>query len=408
MLSEREWPDGLVRRLEVSAEVFGSALMHRRFARLLDESRGFGTTLFASMQGQAAVLDRRGVILAVNEAWAKAVRGGRSGAPPALVGTSCLDACRAAHIGGEQEAENVVAGIVDVLEGVAPRYSVEYRVGAAEGERWLEMLAEPLRRANGGAVLTVVDITHRKRVEAEAVRLRDDLAHVSRVSTLGQLAASLAHELNQPLAAILSNAQAAQKLLARPSPDLDEIREILTDVVEDDKRAGDVIRGLREFFQKGHRDRAPVDLNELSREVTRLVQHDVTLRGASIRTHLRAELPLIDGDSIQLQQVVLNLMVNGLDAMRDLPSAQSVLTIRSGLEQGMMWIEVADTGRGIAEADRERLFQPFFTTKTTGIGMGLVIARSIMTAHGGDLSLVDPGPGAVFRMTIPTISSAAQ
>jgi signal transduction histidine kinase len=254
----------------------------------------------------------------------------------------------------------------------------------------------------------LVQAGRRRRAELEAGRLRGDLAHLNRVSTLGELAASLAHELNQPLTAILSNVQAAQILLSRDSPDLEEIREILSDVASDDERAGQVIRRLRDLFTKGAGEKAPLDVNELIREVLRLLHNDVTLRGALLRADLGVGLPLVEGDRIQLQQVVLNLVVNGLDAIGDQPPGERNLTIRSSLERTKMRIDVADSGPGIPESDRERLFQPFFTTKRSGMGMGLAIARTIVEAHGGDLSVVThPGAGALFRVTIPTTGAGA-
>jgi signal transduction histidine kinase len=403
MLREHTWPSELVRRLELSAEIFGGALMRRRFERLLEESRGLGRSLFTSLHGQAAILDRRGTIVAVNEAWAKAGRADGNAGAPARVGDSYLEVCRAAVERGDPDAESVLRGLEAVLGSAAPGFSTEYRTRVAAGEGWLELLAEPLRRAEGGAVVTIVDITDRKRAELEAGRLRDDLAHLTRVSTLGELAASLAHELNQPLTAILSNVQAAQILMRGPSPDLDEVREILSEVVTDDKRAGQVIQHLGALFKKGERERVPLDVNELIREVLRLLTNDIALRGASLQADLGTGLPFVQGDRIQLQQVVLNLAVNGLDAMHDQPPGRRHLRISSGLHQTKMRIEVADTGRGIAEADRERLFQPFYTTKPTGMGMGLAIARSIVEAHGGSLAVAShPGPGAIFHVTFPT------
>ena len=325
------------------------------------------------------------------------------GGGPVRVGDSYLEMCRAAADRGDPDRESVLRGLAAVLASGTSGFSTEYRTRTAAGERWLELLAEPLRRAEGGAVVTLLDITDRKRAELEAGRLREDLAHLTRVSTLGQLAGSLAHELNQPLTAILSNVQAAQMLMSRPSPDLDEVREILCEVVTDDKRAGEVIRRLGALFKKGARERVPLDVNELIQEVLRMLHNDIALRGASLRADLAKGLPLVAGDRIQLQQVVLNLAVNALDAMSDQPAGQRHLTISSGLDAAKMRIEVADTGRGIDEADRERLFQPFFTTKATGMGMGLAIARSIVEAHGGSLSVASQaGPGAIFHVTFPT------
>jgi signal transduction histidine kinase len=405
LLVQRTWPDALVARLELCGEIFGNALMRRRLERLLEESRGLGISLFGSLYGQVAVVDRRGMVVAVNDSWAQAARGPEPWGPGTPLGANYLDACRTARDRGQPDAEAVLQGLAAVLENSAPTFSTEYRSLEAGAERWLHLLAEPLRRADGGAVITLVDVTDRKRAELEAGRLRGELAHVSRISTLGELAASLAHELNQPLAAILSNAQAARIIMGRPAPDLDEVREILAEVIEDDERAGQVIKRLRTLYRNGQGECVQLDMNDLIREVLRLLENDVLLRGAALRVDLAGGLPLVEGDRIQLQQVMLNLMVNGLDAMRDQPSGQRNLSVRSALREAHMLIEVADTGRGVPEADRERLFEPFFTTKPAGMGMGLAIARSIVEAHGGDLSLVSPpGVGAVFRVTIPARS----
>jgi signal transduction histidine kinase len=403
VLREWAWPDDLVRRLVLSAETFGAALMRRKFERLLAESQGFGAALFTSIHGQVAVLDRAGTIVAANEAWAMAARHDDVAFGTPHIGASYLEACRTTVRRGEVEAAAIVRGVTAVLDGTAPSFSAEYRIDGADGERWFELLAEPLLRREGGAVVTRVDHTDRRRAELEAGRSREELAHMNRVSTLGELAASLAHEMNQPLTAIRSNVQVAQRLMRSDSPDLDELREILTDLAHDEDRAGQVIRRLRALFQKGQRERVPLDANELIREVARLLQAEIVIRSASLRTYLNKGLPPIQGDRVQLQQVVLNLALNGLDAMRGLPAGERVLTIRSSLEEAELLIEVEDRGHGIAEADREYVFTPFFTTKATGMGMGLNIARSIVEAHGGSLSLTSkPGAGTSFYVRIPT------
>jgi PAS domain-containing protein len=344
MLREHSWPTELVRRLELSADIFGSALMRRRFERMLEESRGLETSLFTSLHGQAAILERQGTIVAVNQAWTQGGRSEGDGIAPARVGDNYLEELQTAVENGDPDADGVLRGLVAVLGSGTSGFSTEYRTRTVAGERWLEILAEPLRRSAGGAVVTLLDITDRKRAELEAGRLREDLAHLTRVSTLGELAASLAHELNQPLTAILANVQAAQMLMKRPSPDLDEVREILSEVVTDDKRAGEVIRRLGSLFKKGKGERLPLDVNELIGEVLRLLRHDIVLRGASLRTDLGTDLPLVEGDRIQLQQVVLNLAVNGLDAMRDQPAGRRQLTISSGMDRTKMRIEVRTRG----------------------------------------------------------------
>jgi signal transduction histidine kinase len=249
----------------------------------------------------------------------------------------------------------------------------------------------------------------RRRSEMEGQRLLQDLAHVGRVSTMGELTASLAHELNQPLTAILSNAQAAQRILHAGGADLAEIREILGDIVEDDKRAGDVIQRLRGFLKKGQLEFSTLDVGELVSQVARLVSSDAIIRNVVVRLDLAIGLPPIGGDRVQLQQVVLNLLMNGLDAMRECDASERTLVLRTFMASpASVVVAVTDSGVGIKEADLEQVFHAFYTTKPDGLGMGLAIARSIVEAHGGQLDArSNPEGGATFSFTLPTIKGAA-
>lgn len=243
----------------------------------------------------------------------------------------------------------------------------------------------------------------RQQAEGEARALRQDLAHVGRVSVLGELTASLAHELNQPLTAILANAQAAQRLLAAEVVNLDEIREILDDIVADDKRAGGVIRRLRSLLRKGDPEFCALDLSELVAEVAGLVRNDAVTRHVTMRLELAADLPAVRGDRAQLQQVVLNLVLNGLEAMQPPHAGDRTLVIRTTRDgPAAVAVAVVDTGVGLDGADVARLFQPLHTTKAEGLGMGLAIARTIVEAHGGRLEATgSAGGGATFRFTLP-------
>jgi signal transduction histidine kinase len=244
----------------------------------------------------------------------------------------------------------------------------------------------------------------RKQTELEAQRLRQDLSHIGRVSAMGELAASLAHELNQPLTAILSNAQAAQRLLAADVVNLPEVREILDDIVSDDKRAGDMIHRLRGLIKKGDLEFAPLDLNEIVGEVAWLVRSDAVLRNVSLRLEFADDLPNVRGDRVQLQQVVLNLVLNGLEAMRESRTGERILVIRTARD-GVAAVRVAvqDCGPGIDEKDLDRMFEPLYTTKEEGLGMGLAIVRTIVEAHGGGLGAVNnPQGGATVHFTLPT------
>lgn len=232
----------------------------------------------------------------------------------------------------------------------------------------------------------------------------EEISHLNRVASMGHMAASLAHELAQPLAAILGNAQAAERLVSRPSPDIEEIRAALVDIREDDKRARAVLENMRALFKKQTIARHEVDLNEIATGVSRLVRKDALLRGVEFRLILSVNPPKVLGDEIPLQQVVLNLINNGMDAMHDLPADRRVLTVRTcvGADDNCGIILVEDNGPGIAEKDKLKLFMPFFTTKSEGLGMGLSICRSILDSLGGRISFDNrPERGSVFRVELP-------
>ncbi|MDO8479821.1 MAG: ATP-binding protein [Candidatus Rokubacteria bacterium] len=251
----------------------------------------------------------------------------------------------------------------------------------------------------------------RKQGELEAQRLRQDLTHIGRVSALGELTASLAHELNQPLTAILNNAQTAQRLLAAAAaPNLEEVREILHDIVTDDRRATEVIGRLRALVKKGDPEFVPLDLNELIREVARLMRSDAIRRGMSLSLELAADLPTVRGDRVQLQQVVLNLVLNGLDAMHEPGAGERTLVIRTARDGAdAVAVSVQDAGIGIDEKNVDQLFHALFTTKTEGLGMGLAIARTIVAAHGGRLSAANNGTaGATFQFSLPVSREGAR
>lgn len=243
-----------------------------------------------------------------------------------------------------------------------------------------------------------IDITSRKEAEAELKERRGELAHLSRVSMLGELSGSLAHELNQPLTAILSNAQAAQRYLDRPEPDLVELRAILADIVAEDERAGEVIRRLRLLFKKGEVEQKALDANELVIEVLKVMRSDLAEHGVSVVTELAPDLAPIRGDGVQLQQVLLNLVMNACDAVADNQPGQRRLTVRTLPADGAgLRIEVTDIGRGLPEVNPERVFERYYTTKPNGLGLGLSVCRTILAAHGGTLHAArNPGGGTTF------------
>ena len=254
------------------------------------------------------------------------------------------------------------------------------------GEIPVEIALNPMLADEGASVLvSVADITKRIQAEREAARQRDELAHLSRVAMLGELSGSLAHELNQPLTAILSNAQAAQRFLNQSPPRVEKLAEILIDIVKSDHRAGAVIQRLRSMLRKEEAQRHPLDVNEVVEESLRLMRSDLLNRQVVVSTELAEALPAVSGDRNQLQQVLLNLMINGCDAMDSRPAESRLLVRTRGTANGNVEISVADRGAGIPSEDLERIFEPFVTTKAHGLGLGLPICRSIVEAHGGRL-----------------------
>ena len=295
-----------------------------------------------------------------------------------------------------------------MLERGLPSFSQDYGCSGPDGERWFHMTAVPLDRPEGGAVVSHTDITERRDAEAEADKSRQELAHYLRVSTIGEMTTSIAHELNQPLAAILANAQTARRILAAPATadGQREVQEIIADIIDEDRRAGEVIRGLRELLRKGEGTQEELDVNALVRGVLRLLGNDVMLRGVSMRSELTDEALTTRGDRVQLQQVLLNLVVNALEALAETDGDRRIGIRTERAAGGMVRVSVEDTGPGLPTPVRHEIFKPFFTTKAKGMGMGLSIARSILGAHGGTISVdADRERGARFTFTLPLVEA---
>jgi C4-dicarboxylate-specific signal transduction histidine kinase len=243
-----------------------------------------------------------------------------------------------------------------------------------------------------------------KREEERNERLRQaqtDLAHINRVSTMGELTASLAHEIKQPIAAAVTNAKTCLRWLGRDQPDLPEAREAAARIIKDVTRASDIISRIHLLFKKGPPQRESLDVNELIQEMIALLRSEASRYSILIRDELASDLPNIMADRVQLQQVFMNLMLNGIDAMKGMTGGGE-LTIRSETCDAQLLISVSDTGVGFAPEQAEQIFNAFFTTKDNGTGMGLTISRSIIESHGGRLSATcAPGRGATFQFTLP-------
>ncbi|MFM0620397.1 ATP-binding protein, partial [Paraburkholderia nemoris] len=237
----------------------------------------------------------------------------------------------------------------------------------------------------------------------ELRRQRQDLAHLTRVSTMGQLASSLAHELNQPLTAILSNVQAAQRFMTADPIDLAELRDILNDIVQDDYRASEVIRRIRAVVKKGDLEMTPLDLAGVIRDVVALVHSDAIVRGTRVTLDIDSTLPPVRGDRVQLQQVMLNLLLNAFDAMNEVPPVDRMVCVTlKPADDGMVLIAVRDRGHGLTADKLDKIFKPFFTSKPQGLGLGLSISRSIIDMHRGRLWAENNNDrGATFYVALP-------
>jgi two-component system sensor kinase FixL len=287
-------------------------------------------------------------------------------------------------------------------------YESEFRITMPDGQvHWFNSRGriefseddQPLRMLG-----VTIDITRRKQAELAVQQQRNELTHLSRVTTLGELSGSLAHELNQPLAAILSNAQAAQRFLAHDNTDLAEIQDILKDIVNEDKRAVEVIQRLRLLLKKGEVQHLPVNLNNVVEEVLKIINSDLVNHNINVNIDLAEKLPAVIGDRVQLQQVLLNLIMNACEAMSHTNADRRRLfvhTEQNGIDN--VQVSVGDQGPGIPSENLGSIFEPFFTTKLQGMGLGLPICLTIITAHGGQLWATNNTPcGAVFHFKLPT------
>jgi len=284
-------------------------------------------------------------------------------------------------------------------------FEFEYRLLRPDGQtRWLISRGRYLRNDRDRVnelIGVAIDVTAQVQANLQLRLQREELAHLSRVALMGELTASLAHELNQPLTAIASNAAAGKRFLAQSSPTLPMFEELLDDVAADARRAGDIIHGIHHFVRKSESVRRTVNLNEIIREVLRLLHSDLLGRATAVETQLAPNLPPVDADSVQLQQILLNLLMNSLEAMHLTPAEKRRILISTKCEADSVVTSVRDYGSGLPEEDMDKVFTHFYSTKPNGMGMGLTIVRSIIEAHGGKLWVENVDEGARFFFALP-------
>jgi PAS domain S-box-containing protein len=308
------------------------------------------------------------------------------------------------------EDKELVRQFLQNVSSEKASFDAELRLLMPDDEvKYLHVVAHMMTDSSGlnECIGAVTDISPAKQAAEDLRKAQSDLAHVNRITTMGELSASLAHEVNQPIAGAVINASTCLRWLKREAPDLDEARESASRTIRDVNRAAEIISRIKLFFKKGTLQTESVDLNEIMREMTVLLRNEATRHSVSVRTELTADLPPVIGDRIQLQQVLMNLMVNGIDAMKNVDGPRQLTLHSERGENEQLLVSVGDTGVGIPPHQADQIFNAFFTTKSHGTGMGLRISRTIIAAHGGRLWATDNHPrGALFQFTLATKAKA--
>jgi PAS domain S-box-containing protein len=380
-----------------TADLQDEVVRRRNTEATLRASEERWRSMFEASAVGIAVLDQQHHFAATNEALQKMV--GYSGEELQSLGP--LD------ITHQDDREATQKLIEDVLNGKRQDLPTETRYRRKDNKViWVRVSAARALASSSslqGIPAIIEDITERKRAEVAWHDARDALSRATRLTVMGELSASIAHEVNQPLAAIITNGRACERFLGFSPPDLDEVKDAVGEIVRDGRRASEVLKRIRAMSKNTAPERGQVDVNHAIAEVLALTRDELQRHRVAVQTDLRSKLPTIMADRVQLQQVVLNLIMNGIDAMRAVTDRPRILTVRSQLnDQGNIVVNVADSGVGLDPANRDRIFESFFTTKPEGMGMGLAISNTIIEAHHGRLWAESGSPfGAVFGFTLP-------
>jgi PAS domain S-box-containing protein len=393
--STREWPDDLIARLKIVGEVMAQALVRKRSEAALRASEARWESIFETSSIAISTMDRDLHYLATNPAF-RAILGYTD---EELRQLTPLD------ITVEEERETAQLRLAELQQGTVDHYTVvkQYRRKDGTviwGHTSVARASESLKETFVG---TMIDITESKRAQDKLLATQTELARVTKLTAAGQMAASMAHEIKQPLAAIVIGGSAGLRWLLRPTPELEEVRSLLESIVSEGNRASQVIDGIRTMFKNDSREKALLDVNEVIREVIALLHSEFQKHQISVQAELISELPPVLADRVQLQQVVANLVANAIEAMDTVTDRARTLRVKSAIgEANGVLIMVEDSGPGIDPENADRIFHPFFTTKSEGTGMGLSICRSIIEAHDGRLSLrAASNRGSLFEILLP-------
>ncbi len=394
--AERTWPEIFVQRLQLVGNIFANALARKRLEQSLRASEEVNRATFEQAAVGIAHMAPDGRFLRINQRFCD------------IVGYSQEEMLERTFqdITFQEDLQTAAEQNDRLLRRNLQTYTMEKRYVRRDGKQvWVNLTVSLVRPETGESewfVAVAEDITTRKKAEAEVQRQRTDLAHVSRVATMGQLASALAHELNQPLGAILRNAEAGEMFLKQNPPDYEEVSAILADIRQDDQRAGAVIDRLRSLLKRRDLEFEPLSIKDLLDQIVALANAEILARRATLEVEIPSDFPAVQGDRVHLQQVFLNLFMNGLDAMDKTPPERRRLRVRVRRgEDQTVEVAVSDQGHGIPEDKLAHVFEPFFTTKSNGLGMGLAITKTIITSHGGRLwAENNPEGGATFHFTL--------
>jgi len=392
--AERLWPDELVERFGSIGQVFTNALLRKQMHREIQTAAEEWQATFDSVQDLVMILDTELKLVRVNAASLSFFN-----LPvESVVGNSCYTLMH----GTTKPVETC-----PLAKMLKTKRHEEVELYDDTRKAWFHVSVDPILNDRAEIIRvihTVKNITGRKRAEAEAFETRRELLRLERLSRMGELTASLAHELNQPLTSILSNARAALRFIQSNRLDIGELKEILEDIASDDKRAGDIIRNLRAILKPDEGEREPVLINDILREAVSLFNSEAIIRNLTVETGFADPLPPIHVNKVQIQQVLVNLMMNAAESMLGTSGNRRVVIRTLAADGGTIKVAVRDFGPGVAEKELDKIFEPFFTTKRSGLGMGLSLSRSIIEAHGGHIWVENNADqGATFYFDLPVI-----